>query len=430
MNWTSSFLTDILHLCNDMSPYVLLGFLISGILHEFVPRSFYTRYLSGNNFRSILLSALFGTPLPLCSCGVIPTAMGLRREGASRGSTISFLIATPQTGIDSIIATYAMLGLPMAFVRPIAAFLTALFGGMLVSRLVPEEAGTSENVQQAHAEDGHPHHRPLLHRIGAALRYGMVDMVADIGKWLVIGLLIAGIITAIVPDSIFSTFKDNSLLSMLVVLLFTIPMYLCATGSIPIAVALMLKGLSPGAALVLLMAGPASNMGSILVIRKVLGNKTMLIYLLSILIGTFAFGFCIDTFFPREWFTQHIGTLSHCDHHEHFWFPTLCTIVLALLLVYNFIIIKVRGKHHSCHCEHCSCNTNNESAQILIISGMNCNHCAANAQKALSSVQGVVRSEVSLETSQAHIFGTSYDKAEVIRAVESLGFKAEWKENQ
>lgn len=147
MSFISSILTDMWHLCNSMSPYILLGFLLSGLLHEFMPGRFYTRYLSGNGFRSVLFSALFGIPLPLCSCGVIPTAMGLRREGASRGATVSFLIATPQTGIDSIIATYSLMGLPFAVARPLVALFTSVFGGLLINRFVPEETSLATNVK-------------------------------------------------------------------------------------------------------------------------------------------------------------------------------------------------------------------------------------------------------------------------------------------
>ena len=123
----------ILELINAMSPFLLLGFFLAGIMHAFVPNTLYSRYLAKDNFASIFWATLFGIPLPLCSCGVIPTAMSLRREGASKGATVSFLIATPQTGVDSIIATYSLMGLPFAIVRPVAALLTALFGGSLVN---------------------------------------------------------------------------------------------------------------------------------------------------------------------------------------------------------------------------------------------------------------------------------------------------------
>lgn len=422
MDLISSFLTDIWHICNSMSPYILLGFLLAGLLHEFVPADFYIRHLSGKNFRSVLLSALFGIPLPLCSCGVIPTAMGLRREGISKGATVSFLIATPQTGVDSIIATYSLMGLPFALLRPFVALATALFGGSLINRF------DTENETQY---DAKPHKREMEtkgsfgKRITSALRYGMVDMIADIGKWLIIGLITAGIITTLVPAEWFSVFQDNSLLSMLAILILSIPMYLCATGSIPIAVALMLKGLSPGCALVLLLAGPASNMASILVIKNVLGKRALFIYLLSIVIGTIVFGLGIDYLLPREWFTENLVSLDECCHAHSQWFPTICTLILALLLFHALFINKLNKK---CQCQdHSCCNSSAQKCvRRLSVRGMHCNHCAANVQKALSSVNGITHAEVSLELSHAEVSGEDYNPEEVIQAVKSLGFDAEW----
>ena len=422
MDLISSILTDIWHICNSMSPYILLGFLLAGLLHEFVPADFFIRHLSGKNFRSVLLSALFGIPLPLCSCGVIPTAMGLRREGISKGATVSFLIATPQTGVDSIIATYSLMGLPFALLRPIIALATALFGGSLINWF------DSESETQY---DARPHKREMEtkgcfgKRMAAALRYGMVDMIADIGKWLIIGLITAGIITTLVPAEWFSVFQDNSLLSMLAILILSIPMYLCATGSIPIAVALMLKGLSPGCALVLLLAGPASNMASILVIKNVLGKRALFIYLLSIVIGTIVFGLGIDYLLPREWFTENLVSLDECCHPHSQWFPTICTLMLALLLLHALFINKFNKK---CQCQdHSCCNSSAQKCvRRLSVRGMHCNHCAANVQKALSSVNGITHAEVSLELSHAEVSGEDYNPEEVIQAVKSLGFDAEW----
>ena len=294
---------EILHLINEMSPYLLLGFLLAGLMHAFIPGQYYSKYLSKPSFKSVINAALFGIPLPLCSCGVIPTAMSLRKEGASKGAVASFLIATPQTGVDSILATYSLMGWPFAIMRPIAALATALLGGAMVNTVRSEQLGVRSN--SCCEKEGHDHccshegeehdhcgcceetpaHATFMQKIVIALKYAFVEMMQDIGKWLVIGLVIAGLITVLVPDSVFTYFEGNTLASMVLVLLIAIPMYLCATGSIPIAVALMLKGLTPGAGLVLLMAGPACNMASILVIRKVLGAKTQMLYLVSIILG-------------------------------------------------------------------------------------------------------------------------------------------------
>ena len=186
------YITPFLYLLNTMAPYLLLGFLLAGVIHAYVPRRLYARYLSQPDFRSVALAALFGVPLPLCSCGVIPTAMSLRREGASKGAVTSFLIATPQTGVDSIVATYSVLGLPFAVIRPVVALVTALAGGWTVNRLTRSE---TDGILPA-AEGGEV--RRSGSRFVEALRYGFVDMIQDIGRWLVLGLLVAGLITILV----------------------------------------------------------------------------------------------------------------------------------------------------------------------------------------------------------------------------------------
>ena len=422
-----------------MSPFLLLGFLLAGLMHAFIPGQIYSRYLAKPSFSSVLYAALFGVPLPLCSCGVIPTAMSLRREGASKGAVASFLIATPQTGVDSIIATYSLMGLPFAIVRPFIAFLTALFGGQMVnmadkdpSPALPREGEESQHNKpvEAHCECGcghnhehsHEHEHSFIGKIKEALSYAFLEMMEDIGKWLMIGLIVAGLITVFVPDSFFEIFKDNSLASMLLVLAFAIPMYLCATGSIPIAVALMLKGLTPGAALVLLMAGPACNMASILVINKVMGRKTLITYLASIIIGAVGFGLAIDHLLPREWFIPTIAPSAECCHEETPLFYWICTGVLVLLLI-NAAWHHYLGGHSHCHChdtETCDSQIKKHNMEITI-KGMNCNHCRTNAEKAILACQGVTSASVDLASGKAQIDGNA-DINEIRSAIEALGF--------
>lgn len=400
---------EILLLINEMSPYLLLGFLLAGLMHAFIPGRYYTRYLSKPTLGSVINAAIFGIPLPLCSCGVIPTAMSLRKEGASRGAVTSFLIATPQTGIDSIIATFSLMGVPFAVIRPIAALITAVLGGWMVNTFVSlrdrrahremaegtivktEETetctchchchenkaesccpeGDSDDHHHHHHHSGEHHHHSSHHhsshhhhsssaschchdrkipntiggKIVEALRYAFLDMMSDIGKWLVIGLVVAGLITIYVPDEVFTIFKDNTMASMILVLIISIPMYLCATGSIPIAVVLMLKGLTPGAALVLLMAGPACNMASILVIRKGLGFRTLVIYILSIVIGAVFFGCLIDwlQYSGMIDFTSRVSQTMEIKEGGAGIIKWTSTIVLTLLLLFN-LIFKPLGK--------------------------------------------------------------------------------------
>lgn len=408
-----------------MSPYLLLGFLLAGLMHAFIPGAIYSRYLSGHNVRSVIYAALFGVPLPLCSCGVIPTAMSLRKEGASKGATVSFLIATPETGVDSIIATYSLLGLPFAIIRPIAALCNAALAGILVNTFDKdkvEKEATGKVI--SFEEEGHEH-KSFAHKIKEAIAYGYGEMMEDIGKWLVIGLVIAGLITVFVPDSLFATFKDNTFMSMILVLCIAIPMYICATGSIPIAVALMLKGLTPGAALVLLMAGPACNMASILVINKVLGKKSLAIYLASILVCAIFWGTIVDQVLPVEWFREAVMANICCHEESTPWFNIACTIILTLLLL-NALWHHYHHPHCHCGCghEHNTCKTETKDNMITFnIKGMNCSHCCASATRGLKALEGVEDVNIDLASGKAEITGNTTE-SEIKAALESLGFTA------
>lgn len=398
--------TPLIDLLNEMTPYLLLGFLIAGILHEFVPRRIYADKLSGNNFRSVFWAALFGVPLPLCSCGVIPTATSLYREGASKGATVSFLISTPQTGVDSILATASVIGIPFAIIRPVVAFITAMAGGVITNRICKSENNVAQTAMQQETD------RSFTQKIIGALRYGFIDMIQDIGKWIVIGLVVAAVITVALPDNFFVSFNNYPLLNMFMILVVSMPMYLCATGSIPIAAALMLKGLSPGAALVLLMAGPATNMATMLVINKVLGRKTLVTYLATIMTGAIGFGLFIDYALPAEWFSNishsHIG--GCCDIITPWW-QTMSSIVFGVLLVIGFAL-KFKKNKKEIITEH-----------KFIIKGMMCNHCKANVEKALAGINGVNAVRVELAEGIAYIDGENIDLQKVISTINGIGYE-------
>lgn len=419
---------EIFHLVNEMSPYLLLGFLLAGLMHAFIPGAVYSRYLSGHSFRSVIYAALFGIPLPLCSCGVIPTAMSLRREGASKGATVSFLIATPETGVDSIFATYSLLGLPFAIIRPVAALCNAALAGFFVNTFdkdMKETHSTCASVSISESDES----LSLIGKIKKAVEYGYVEMMEDIGKWLVIGLVIAGLITVCVPDSLFATFKDNTLMSMVLVLCIAIPMYICATGSIPIAVALIMKGLTPGAALVLLMAGPACNMASILVINKVLGKKTLAVYLSSIFLCAIFWGMMVDNVLPTDWFRTAVMSNVCCHEEDESWFNIGCTLVLALLLL-NALWNHYHHPHCHCH-DHCECHAENSNKTIdkmmeFKINGMNCSHCQASATRTLKALPGVEEVNIDLASGKAEVTGDASQEA-ISKALEEIGFTAVFK---
>ena len=415
------YMQEILELINEMSPYLLLGFLFAGIMHAFVPQSIYKRLLGKKNSKSVIYAALLGIPIPLCSCGTIPTAMSLRREGASKGATISFLISTPQTGFDSIIATYSIIGLPFALLRPFASICTALLGGFLVNIFDKNTEG--EDNQTSSEEQAVNKNLSFCSKIKIALHYAFVEMIQDIGKWLVIGLIVAGLITVFVPESFFALFADSPLLSMILVIILSLPMYICATGSIPIAAALMLKGLSPGTALVLLMAGPAVNLASALVVNKVMGRKTLIVYLMSIIGGAMACGLIADYLLPAEWFTESISKIKTCCNEHTSYFNLFCTIIMGALCINAFM---KRHGHNHCHCnDNCSCKSHiNNDAITITIKGMQCNHCKSNVKKTILAVKGVENVEIDLSTGITTITGKA-DVAEIRNAVEALGFECQ-----
>lgn len=428
---------EVFDLITGMTPYLLLGFFLAGLMHAFVPNTLYRRYVGGSTFRSVFNAAMLGIPLPLCSCGVIPTAMSLRKEGASKGATVSFLIATPQTGVDSIIATYSLMGLPFALIRPFVALATSLLGGVLVNRLDDNKAVVSDSGHASDTSASAASTTTFGQKLLQALKYAFVEMMQDIGKWLVVGLIAAGLITVFVPESFFSLFADKPLLSMLLVLAFSIPMYLCATGSIPIAVALMLKGLSPGTALVLLMAGPAVNVASMLVISKVMGRKTLFLYLLSIITGAVVFGLCIDYLLPREWFTAPLMQMHSCHEEGLSLVKMVCSVAFFLLLINAFYQRYFRssagccGCHrhadHACSDEACSCDSVShayvaEPVNEFMVKGMTCNHCKNNVEKAILSVEGVTRVEINLVSGQTWVYG-KVDPSAVVQAVKEIGFE-------
>lgn len=316
----------------QMSPYLLFGFLVAGILSVWISPALIERHLGGRGFGSVVKASLFGIPLPLCSCGVIPVSMSLYKHGAGRGAAVSFLLSTPQTGIDSIFVTYSLLGPFFAVLRPIAAFITGLFGGGLVNWFDPSDHGPSAQPKTCSddcctAGKKPPKWRRILH-------HGFVTLPADIGLPMLIGLLIAAAISVWVPEDLFAVHlvAGSNLLAMFVMMLVGIPIYVCATASVPIAAALIAKGLSPGAALVFLMTGPATNAAGLSTLWGVLGPRSAILYLFSTAFCALATGLVVDAFLPHqkavEMMHHHSGTMPS-------WVAHLSAVILLMLLLFG-----------------------------------------------------------------------------------------------
>lgn len=400
-------LNSLLFMLNEMSPYILLGFFIAGLMHAFVPQKTFARHLAGTGWRSVVKSAAIGIPLPLCSCGVLPAAISMRRNGASRAASTSFLIATPQTGIDSIAATWSLLGPAFAVIRPIAALVTAVFGGIAVGK---SERKNAECINCQPIAEEVAEHKRFGRKLLDALRYGFIDLVGSIGGWLVAGLIIAALITVYVPADFFTVIGSKPMLSMVTVLVIAIPMYVCATGSIPIALSLMLKGLSPGTALVLLMAGPAANFASFTLVSREMGRKSAIIYLISIVVGAMTFGLIIDYVLPADWFTIRNAQAMAGKEHAFSLLSTIISAVLVILLVVTFI------KGHKR--KHINVSTMTKEYKIK---GMHCSHCQATVVKSISSVKGVKQVDVNLSTGIATVEG-EHNAEDVVAAVRDAGF--------
>jgi uncharacterized membrane protein YraQ (UPF0718 family)/copper chaperone CopZ len=423
MEYITDFIGELFYILAEMAPYLLLGFFFAGLLHLLFPKKRVRKYLGKNNFTSVVNASLLGIPLPLCSCGVIPTGISFYKHGASKASTVSFLISTPQTGIDSIFVTYSLLGLPFALIRPVVAFITGLFGGAITQRV--DKDNVASQVSKGEEENEIP--AGFIPKIREMFRYSFVEFLQDISNWLIIGLLAAALISVIVPDNFFETMIPNSFVGMLMILVVAIPVYICATASVPIAAVLMLKGLSPGAALVLLMAGPATNAATITMIGKVMGKKSLMAYLGAIITGALLAGLVIDNFLPREWFSlsEHFGHIGH-EHHGILpgWLKTGSAILLSIFILNGYLRKHLFNKKEIGNKPSVvSGNGNIKNITTLYVGGMTCNHCRQNVENSVRSSEGVKDVYVDLATGKVEFTGDSPDIQKIRDGIESIGYK-------
>jgi hypothetical protein len=298
-------LTESWKLLQESSIYVLFGIFVAGLMRVFVRPEAVSRHLGKGKVRSVLKAAALGVPVPLCSCGVLPAAVSLKRQGANNGATTAFLISTPESGVDSIALTYALLDPVMTVARPVAAFTTAAIAGIAENTLSPDKEAKAIQPDLSCPVDSccdgvdcipevHKAHHTLFEKFKAGLSYALFELWGDIAPWYLFGLVLAGIITVLIPTELMTQYLGGGLPAMLIMLAVGIPLYICATASTPIAAALILKGVSPGAALVFLLAGPATNVTSLTVLFGLLGKRATAIYLASIAVVSVACGLALD----------------------------------------------------------------------------------------------------------------------------------------
>ena len=348
---------NFLDLSAEASPWLLLGLLIAGLMKAWIPSEVLSKHL-GQGKSAIIKAALIGAPLPLCSCGVIPVATELRRSGASASATSSFLVATPETGIDSVSVSYALLGPVFAIYRPIAAIMSAIITGLLVATIKEENIKSPHshnkdektaccNSKKGIKTDEQPKHttsccaskaqapvkkeNPFINKTKQGVYYASTKLIDDIIIWLFIGLIFAALVRTFLPEEFLLSY-GSGLPAMLLMILISIPMYICATASTPIAAGFIMAGLSPGTALVFMMAGPATNISTLGVIRNEMGSAVLIRYLLGVALCAIGFALILD--FALNFYDINISDqMKHSHEILPKWFGLSCAGLIAFLSI-------------------------------------------------------------------------------------------------
>jgi uncharacterized membrane protein YraQ (UPF0718 family) len=346
-----SVLQESWHLLLEASVYILFGMLVGGLLKVFLSPSFVADHLGKGKFSSVIKAALFGIPIPLCSCGVLPAAASLKRQGANNGATTAFLISTPESGVDSMAITYALLDPIMTIARPVSAFVTAIAAGIsenllqtqkeedwkqVIDRSCPIDNCCDGNECQP---EEHAKHHTFIEKLGSGLKFAVDDLWGDLAGWFFAGLLLAGVIAALIPEELMTQYLGGGLHSMLIMLLVGIPMYICATASTPVAAALILKGVSPGAALVFLLVGPATNVTSLSVLFGLLGKRATAIYLVALSLFAVLSGLVLDMIY-NSFGVSASAIAGQAGEVIPYWlqlFGALVVILLSIKPLYLFL---------------------------------------------------------------------------------------------
>lgn len=358
----SEFIHNCWNLLTEMAPYLLFGFAVAGLLHWLIRKELVQRWLGKPGMGTVVRASVLGVPMPLCSCSVIPVAASLRKSGASRGATASFLSSTPQTGIDSILATYALLGGVFTIVRVVVAFISGFVSGLLVDLFAKETptkfvpSGVSLKAAPIKAQASRldlsnltplatpPANEPKRN-FGSALRYGLITLPADLASALITGLLLAGLITTLMPESWLSGTLGSGIIAFVIATLISLPLYVCATASIPMAYALMTAGLSPGAALIFLIVGPATNTATVVAVWDMLGRTATLIYIASLVLVSWIAGWVFDQSLVLAAYEPSCHT--HHARHPALW-QQVSGLTLLILLAFAYWTVKLPKQKKSC----------------------------------------------------------------------------------
>lgn len=399
-------LAEIWTIWLEMAPWLLLGALAASLIHVFLPTGFVNRHLSGR--LGVLKAVLIGIPLPLCSCAVIPAGLGLKKSGASDGAAVGFLISTPQTGIDSILVSGSLLGWPFALLKVVVALLTGWIGGVAVGSSSKPKVSLLKIVDDSPMSVTAPQQSRWM-----AFRQHFVMLIQSLWGWLVVGVLVSAGISFWVPEDTISTLPGFSgWPSLFLVLLIAIPLYVCATASVPIAAALVGSGLSPGAALVFLMAGPATNLATIGAVYKTLGRRPLVVYLTSIVIGSVLAGAFFNQVIPATAVAGHL----HSHSHSAAWWQIASSVFLAAMVAWfaggDLMTFMERFRSPA-----------ELDGRRFDIQGMTCTGCAAKLKSCLVADSKVTAARVSFPDASAVISG-DVSSERVSELAEQAGFRA------
>jgi uncharacterized membrane protein YraQ (UPF0718 family)/copper chaperone CopZ len=380
-----------------VSPWLILGFLFSALIHAFIGERFIRRHLGGGGFSPVWKATVFGIPLPICSCGVIPLAAGLRNDGASKAATMSFLVSTPTTGIDSIFVTYAFLGTAFAIIRPISALAGGLLVGLLVSILVKEK------IDRKEIQTVGEHEHSIKDRLKDGFSYGFGALPEDVGKTILWGIIIGGALSALLPRDVSEAYLSNPFIAYPLMLAISVPLYVCAIGSVPVAAAMMSKGMVPGAALAFLIAGSATNVVTIAFVVNKFGKKVLVIYLVSIVVLALVFGILLDSL------------LAGVTINEMLFKGREIPFAVQLLSVLLFVGLVIRGIFKK------KSESTGEMKYTFHVPDMNCKHCQSAVEKALKGIPGVKNVTISLDQRLVKVDG-DVDKKTITEQIEKAGF--------
>ncbi len=335
------FILNILHeiwlVTMAMAPYLLFGFLMAGILSAVLSKDFVRKHLGGRSWVQSLKAALVGVPMPICSCGVIPLAASLREHGASRGATASFLASTPQTGIDSLMVTYALMGLPCAVFRAVVAFISGIICGTAVEAVTPKD--DPPHPTPAQPASATLKKKPVKRCLGM-LEYVFITLPRNISKAMLFGIILSGLISGLVPENYFADQTTNLWLAMLLMLVIGTPLYVCSTASVPIALSFIKAGIPLGAVLVFLITGPATNAAALTTLWKLIGKKQLAVFLLALSVTAIGAGLLLNQF---PIYTDASVYACHDAAQSAGWFEWLSTIFLVLVLANGIRPLREKG---------------------------------------------------------------------------------------